>query len=310
MSTDRNRPTQASKDIYERVTNQIIAAIEAGAGEYRMPWHHDGSSITTPVNVASRKAYRGVNVIALWAAAQESGYPSGTWGTYRQWHELGAQVRKGERGQLVVFWKQADRDRDTDRQDGDGDRDEPARRMFARGYTVFNSAQVDGYTPPEMPVLPETERIAHAERFCAALGIDIRHGGSQPCYMPSKDIVEMPAFASFRDAIAYYAVLLHECGHASGAKHRLDRDLTGRFGSAAYAMEECTVELLSAMICADLNLSVEPRPDHARYIASWVDVLRSDKRAIFTAASKAQQIADWMHAQQGNAHQDDDSGAA
>jgi antirestriction protein ArdC len=298
MTTDRNRPTQASKDIYERVTNQIIAAIEAGAGEYRMPWHHGGSSITTPVNVASRKAYRGVNVIALWAAAQESGYPSGNWGTYRQWHELGAQVRKGERGQLVVFWKQADRDRDTDRQDGNEDRDEPAWRMFARGYTVFNSAQVDGYTPPEMPVLPETERIAHAERFCAALGINIRHGGSQPCYIPSKDHVQMPAFASFRDAIAYYAVLLHECGHASGAKHRLDRDLTGRFGSAAYAMEECTVELLSAMICADLNLSVEPRPDHARYIASWVDVLRSDKRAIFTAASKAQQIADWMHAQQ------------
>ncbi len=298
MTTDRNRPTQTSTDIYERVTNQIIAAIEAGAGEYRMPWHHDGSSITTPVNVASRKAYRGVNVIALWAAAQESGYPSGTWGTYRQWHELGAQVRKGERGQLVVFWKQADCDRDTDRQDGDEDRDEPARRMFARGYTVFNSAQVDGYTPPEMPVLPETERIAHAEHFCAALGINIRHGGSQPCYIPSKDYVQMPAFASFRDAIAYYAVLLHECGHASGAKHRLDRDLTGRFGSAAYAMEECTVELLSAMICADLNLSVEPRPDHAHYIASWVDVLRSDKRAIFTAASKAQQIADWMHAQQ------------
>jgi antirestriction protein ArdC len=294
MTTDRNRSDQASKDIYERVTNQIIATIEAGAGEYRMPWHHDGSSITTPVNVTSRKSYRGVNVIALWAAAQESGYPSGIWGTYRQWHELGAQVRKGERGHLVVFWKQSDRDCDN----GDEDRDEPARRMFARGYTVFNCDQVDGYTPPELPVLPETERIAHAERFCAALNVDIRHGGSQACYIPSRDYVQMPAFASFRDAVAYYAVLLHECGHASGAKHRLDRDLTGRFGSAAYAMEECTVELLSAMICADLNLTVEPRPDHARYIASWLDVLRSDKRAIFTAASKAQQIADWMHAQQ------------
>ncbi len=115
----------------------------------------------------------------------------------------------------------------------------------------------------------------------------------------------MPAFASFRDAVAYYAVLLHECGHASGAKHRLDRDLSGRFGSAAYAMEECTVELLSAMICADLNLSLEPRPDHARYIVSWLEVLRADKRAIFTAASKAQQIADWMHAQQADAHQHD-----
>ena len=120
----------------------------------------------------------------------------------------------------------------------------------------------------------------------------------------------MPDFACFRDAIAYYAVLLHECGHASGAKHRLDRELSGRFGSAAYAMEECTVELLSAMICADLNLSVEPRPDHAHYIASWLQVLRSDKRAIFTAASKAQEITDWMHGRQANAHGHDVRGTA
>ncbi|MGY4287110.1 antirestriction protein ArdC [Bradyrhizobium sp. LM2.7] len=310
MTTDRNHRAEASNDIYERVTNQIIAAIEAGAGEYRMPWHHDGSAVTTPVNVASRQAYRGVNVITLWAAAQAVGYRAGIWGTYRQWRELGAQVRKGERGHLVVFWKTTDRSSDTDRQGGDDNHHEPARRLFARGYTVFNAAQVDGYTPPEMPVLPVAERIEHAERFCAALGIDIRHGGSQACYIPSKDYVQMPEFTCFRDAVAYYAVLLHECGHASGAKHRLDRDLSGRFGSAAYAMEECTVELLSAMICADLNLSVEPRPDHAIYIDSWLEVLRSDQRAIFTAASKAQQIADWMHAQQTDAQQDEVRGAA
>ncbi|EKS26818.1 MULTISPECIES: ArdC family protein [Nitrobacteraceae] len=310
MTTDRSSQAQTGNDIYERVTNQIIAAIEAGAGKYRMPWHHDGSAITTPVNVASRKAYRGVNILSLWAAAQASSYAAGIWGTYRQWQEFGAQVRKGERGHLVVFWKTTDRSSDTDRQDGDDNHHEPARRLFARGYIVFNAAQVDGYTPPELPVLPEVERIEHAERFCAALGIDIRHGGSQACYIPSKDCVQMPDFACFRDAIAYYAVLLHECGHASGAKHRLDRDLSGRFGSAAYAMEECTVELLSAMICADLNLSVEPRPDHARYIASWLEVLRSDKRAIFTAASKAQEITDWMHALQANAHGHDVRGAA
>ncbi len=310
MTTDTNSQARTGNDIYERVTNQIIAAIEVGAGEYRMPWHHDGSAITTPVNVASRKAYRGVNILSLWAAAQASGYAAGIWGTYRQWQELGAQVRKGERGHLIVFWKTSDRSGDADRQDDDEDHDKPARRLFARGYTVFNAAQVEGYTPPEMPVLPEVERIEHAERFCGALGIDIRHGGSQACYIPSKDHVQMPEFTCFRDAIAYYAVLLHECGHASGAKHRLDRDLSGRFGSAAYAMEECTVELLSAMICADLNLSVEPRPDHARYIASWLEVLRADKRAIFTAASKAQEVADWMHARQANAHRHDVRGAA
>ncbi|MER9235274.1 zincin-like metallopeptidase domain-containing protein [Mesorhizobium sp. M0622] len=298
MTTDRNNQAWTTDDIYERVTNQIIAAIEAGAGDYRIPWHHDGSAITTPVNVASRKTYRGVNVITLWAAAHAAGYRAGIWGTYRQWQEIGAQVRKGERGHLVVFWKIADRHGAADAQHGDEERDDPARCMFARGYTVFNCTQVDGYTPPTVPVLPEAERIERAERFCAALSIDIRHGGSRACYIPSRDHVQMPEFACFRDAVAYYAVLLHECGHASGARHRLDRDLTGRFGSAAYAMEECTVELLSAMICADLDLSVEPRPDHARYIASWLEVLRSDKRAIFTAASKAQEIADWMHAQQ------------
>ena len=103
----------------------------------------------------------------------------------------------------------------------------------------------------------------------------------------------------FHDAVSsYYAVLLHEYGHASAAKHRLDRDLSNRFGTEAYAMEECTVELLSAMICADLSISVEPRPDHAAYIASWLAVLRADPRAIFTASSKAQQAADWMHARQ------------
>ena len=308
MTTDRNRQTPT--DIYERVTSQIIAAIEAGAGEYRMPWHHDGSAITTPVNVASCKAYRGVNILSLWAAAHAAGYPAGIWGTYRQWQALGAQVRKGERGHLVVFWKASDRDGEPDARDSEDDNDQPTRRLFARGYTVFNCAQVDGYTPPEMPVLSEAERIERAERFCSALGIDIRHGGSQAYYIPSRDRVQMPEFACFRDAVAYYAVLLHECGHASGARHRLDRDLSGRFGSAAYAMEECTVELLSAMICADLNLSVEPRPDHARYIASWLEVLHSDKRAIFTAASKAQEIADWMHAQQAGAHQHDVRGAA
>jgi antirestriction protein ArdC len=197
-----------------------------------------------------------------------------------------------------VFWKTTDRHGEADAQRGDVDRDEPACRMFARGYTVFNCAQVDGYTPPSMPALAEAERIERAERSCAALGIDIRHSGSQAYYRPSTDHVQMLEFARFRDAIAYYAVLLHECGHASGAKYRLDRDLSGRFGSAAYAMEECAVELLSAMICADLNLSVVPRSDHAHYIASWLAVLRSDKRAIFTAATKAQAIADWMHEQQ------------
>jgi len=134
MTADRRRQTHV--DIYERVTNQIIAAIEAGAGDFRMPWHHDGSAITTPVNIASTKTYRGVNILSLWAAAHAAGYPTGIWGTYRQWQALGAQVRKGEHGQLVVFWKASDRDK-ADDQDGDRESDEPTRRMFARRLLGF-----------------------------------------------------------------------------------------------------------------------------------------------------------------------------
>jgi antirestriction protein ArdC len=284
-------------DIYSRITADIITAIEAGAGAFRMPWHHDGSNTSRPVNVASGKPYRGVNTLALWAAATRASYAGGLWGTYQQWSAKGAQVRRGEQGTTVVFWKIGTRQelRDSDQ---DTDHDDARHRVFARAYTVFNGAQVDGYMPPELSALADVERIEGAERFCGHLGIQIQHGGDSAFYRPATDIVQMPEFRRFHDPASYYAVLLHECGHASGAKHRLDRDLSGRFGSESYAMEECVVELLSAMVCGDLALSVEPRPDHACYIASWLKVLRDDTRAIFTAASKAQQAADWMHAQQ------------
>jgi antirestriction protein ArdC len=289
--------SQDRGDIYTRITADIIAAIEAGTGEFRMPWHHDGTSTARPVNVASNKPYRGINTLALWAAATHANHGSGIWGTYQQWNAKGAQVRRGERGTTVVFWK-IDAHNNQNGRDEENDQEVDRHRVFARAYTVFNSAQVDGYTSPELPVLANDERVEQADRFCSHLEIEVRHGGDRAFYSPASDVVHMPEFQRFKDGTSYYAVLLHECGHASGAKHRLDRDLSGRFGSESYAMEECVVELLSALICADLSLTVTPRPDHAAYIASWLKVLRDDPRAIFTASSKAQQAADWMHAQQ------------
>jgi antirestriction protein ArdC len=285
-------------DIYSRITADIIAGIEAGVGEIKMPWHHAGNSTSRPLNVASNKPYRGINTLALWASASRCGYASGVWGTYQQWNAKGARVRRGEHGTTIVFWKIDEHGNQGDGGDNEANHDAGQHRVFARAYTVFNSAQVDGYTSAELPSLADSERIDRAEQFCANLGIDVRHGGESAFYTPTGDFVQMPEFRRFKDGISYYAVRLHECGHASGAKHRLDRDLSGRFGSEAYAMEECTVELLSALICADLSLSIAPRPDHASYIATWLKVLRNDTRAIFTASSKAQQAADWMHAQQ------------
>lgn len=231
------------------------------------------------------------------AAAQANGYATGTWGTYPQWLAKGAQVRKGEHASLAVLWK--DMRRGDDDATGDEVQEQEGRpRVFARGFAVFNADQVDDYVPPQQLALPESERLAQADAFIANLGVTTVFGGSQAYYMPSSDTVFMPPFGNFRDAASFAAVWLHEMGHASGAKHRLDRDLTGRFGSAAYAAEECAVEILSGFVLAHLGIAHHPRPDHAAYIASWLQVLKDDPRAIFTAASNAQQAADWMHAQQ------------
>ena len=275
-----------------------------------MPWHPgaDGAAPRLPVNAATGKPYRGINTVVLWATAQAEGYPSAVWATYRQWTELGAQVRKGEQSSPVVFWKINGPDEGEDGGTGGsgdsggaaGEDGEDGRRsrVFARGYSVFNAAQVDGYEAPTLPTLPEPERIGHAEAFFAALGADIRHGGNRACYVPGLDQVRMPPFPVFRDAVAYYATLAHEATHLTGHPSRCNRDLRGRFNEEAYAAEELVAELGAAFLCADLEPTPEPRPDHAAYVASWLHVLRGDKRAIFTAAAKAQQAADWMHARQ------------
>jgi len=286
---------QDRTDVYNRITAEIIAAIEAGAGEFKMPWHHTGTSIARPTNIASGNGYRGVNVLALWVGAEIAGYDSGLWGTYRQWQALEAQVRKGERGTTVVLWKQANAASDDD---GAGEEDSPARRIFARAFTVFNVGQVDGYQAAPVALLPESERAAHVEAFISNLGITTVFGSPNAYYQPATDTVHMPDFGHFHEAAGFYGTWIHEHGHASGAKHRLDRDLSGRFGSASYALEEISAEILSGMILADLGIAHHPRPDHAAYVASWLRVLKDEPRAIFAAASKAQQAADWMHARQ------------
>ncbi len=295
-------------DIYQRITNRIAAAIEAGAGRWQMPWHPgtDGAAPRLPVNAATGKPYRGVNTVVLWATAQAEGYQSATWATYRQWQELGAQVRKGEQSSPVVFWKISGQDDGEDGGSpgggdaggGESSEDDRRSRVLARGYNVFNAAQVDGHVAPALPVLPEPERIGHAEAFFAGLGADIRHSGNRACYVPGLDQVRMPPFPAFRDAVAYYATLADEATHWTGHASRCARDLRSRFGEEAYAAEELVAELGAAFLCADLALALEPRPDHAAYVASWLRVLRGDKRAIFTAAAKAQAAADWMHAHQ------------
>jgi antirestriction protein ArdC len=278
-----------SAELFERITRQVADAIETGAGDYCMPWHRWGQALTLPINAISMKPYRGLNILILWAAADASGYSQGRWATYRQWAAAGAQVRKGEKGTPVLFWKPS-----PCRPDQDTAEHGTRARFLARTYTSFNADQVDGDLVPDRRARNPGDRIAEAECFFTATDAAVHHGGDRACYVPSVDQIWLPRFEQFRDALSYYSVLGHETVHWSGAKHRLDRDLGGRFGTDAYAMEELVAELGSAFIAAYLGLTTEPRRDHAAYISSWLRVLRSDSRAILTASARAQDAVDYI----------------
>jgi antirestriction protein ArdC len=281
------------RDVYASVTSQIVNAIEQGVGTWRMPWHTSGQYAFSPINVSSRKAYRGINTLCLWATAEAKGYASGDWGTYRQWQERNAQVRKGEKSTTVVFWKFASDAQET-QEHGDEHETSASRLLFTRGYAVFNAQQVDGYTPKPQPEPTLLERIESADEFFKGIGAQLRNGGNRAYYSPDTDHIQMPPFGAFVENTRYYSTLAHEHTHWTAKPERCDRQLGKRFGDSAYAAEELIAELGAAFVCAHLGLSAQPREDHTQYIQSWLRVLKADKRAIFTAASKAQQACDWL----------------
>lgn len=282
-------------DVYQAITDKLVAQLEAGASEFRMPWARSNVALHRPDNVLSKKRYKGINIVSLWCAAMERNYRSATWGTYRQWSERGAQVRKGEKGSMVVVYKEYEADPDPRNPDDDG------KRLFARASWVFNAEQVDGYELPALPdMLGPIDRIKAADDFIAGTGATIHHGGQRACYTPALDYIQMPDEGLFRDTdgsprnVNYYSTAFHELTHWSGAKHRLNRELRNKFGDPKYALEELIAELGAAFLCGSLGLSHEPRKDHAGYVANWLQALKGDKRAIFTAASKASAAADYL----------------
>jgi antirestriction protein ArdC len=294
-----------ASDIYERVTNRIIADLEQGTRPWIRPWggEHVASRSVRPLR-ANGVGYRGINVLLLWGEALANGYINPTWMTYRQAQELGGQVRKGERSTVIVY---ADRFTKTETTDT-GEQTERSI-PFLKSYPVFNCQQIDGLPPLYNTVIDDTpaepdpskliERIAHAESFVANTGADIRHGGNKAFNTVDGNYVQMPPLQAFRDSESYYATLLHELTHWTRHPKRLDRDFgRKRWGDSGYAAEELTAEIGSAFLCADLGLSLEPRADHASYIESWLKVLRNDKRAIFSAAGYAEAAAGYLHSLQ------------
>lgn len=288
-------PSTERFDLYRTVTDKIVAAIEAGAGDFVMPWH---VSATTgrPTNALTGHGYRGVNVVALWAEAVLAGYGTGWWASYRQWERLGAQVRRGEHGTVIVFYNRLNTAPTDDLDESD------QYRLVARAFRVFNLDQVDGWEPPEPSKVSLVEKLAEVEAFVGATKAVVVHGGVKACYRRTEDRIDLPSRDRFRNTPtstareAYYGTLLHELTHWSGAVHRLNRTFGARFGDNEYAVEELVAELGAAFLCADLGIANEPRPDHAAYVASWLEVLNQDRRAIFTAAAKANEAAVFLQA--------------
>lgn len=292
-------------DVYTRITDKIVSDLEQGVRPWFKPWNaeHAAGRITRPLR-HNGQPYNGINILMLWATAVERGFAAPIWMTFKQAKELGAHVRKGEKGSLVVYANTITRtevDADTGEEE---ERDIP----FMKGYSVFNVEQIEGlpahYHAVAEPQLDPVARIDHADRFFASTSADIRHGGNQAYYAVGSDYVQMPPFEAFRDAESYYATLAHEMSHWTRHASRLDRDFgRKRWGDEGYTMEELVAELGSAFLAADLEITPEVRDDHAAYIGSWLKVLKNDKRAIFTAAAHAQRAADFLHGLQDTAEQ-------
>jgi len=278
--------TNARADIYDRVTTAIIRDLETGTRPWIKPWTTSSTASGTVVRPLRHDGtpYRGINIVILWSEAAERGFSAPAWMTYRQAQLLGAQVRKGERGTTVVYANAVERS-EPDATTGE---DITQRIPYLRVYTVFNTEQIEGLperysgkSASEENLSDTSDRIDCADAFIAATGATIRTRGNRACYIPSADRIEMPPYRQFIDtptstaAEAYYSTLLHELIHYTSPSHRCDRDFGKRFADHAYAREELVAEIGAAFLCADLGITLEPRPDHAAYVATWLEKWRA-----------------------------------
>ncbi|PHR19456.1 MAG: antirestriction protein ArdC [Sphingopyxis sp.] len=285
--------------LYAKVTDQIIAELEAGRFPWVQLWDASAACAGLPRNAVSGRSYSGINILILWGAVISHGYAGQGWLTFRQAKEAGGCVRKGEHGVTVCYADRFTPEAEKARAAQSGET--PQTVPFLKRFTLFNVAQCDGLPDKltvEQPPLPEHEVVPVAEQLIAATEADFRIGGARAFYAPLQDYVQVPPQPAFTDQINFYRTACHELGHWTGHPSRLDRDQTGRFGTASYAREELVAELAAAYLCAALGIA--PTVRHADYLGSWLDVLREDNRAIFRAASAASKAADYLLAfQQG-----------
>lgn len=304
----------AKEEIYNRVTQSIITALESGVAPWKQSWvKSQGMGSSMPLRI-NGEYYQGINVIILWMAAQERGYTERRWMTFKQAQKLGAKVRAGEKGTKIIkagsFGKEVEDPKNKDEK-------KFVKIPFIKDYAVFNLCQLENVPEKYLETvkadhvpLSENERLAAADAYFAAIEADVRHGGSQAFYSPSQDYVQLPEFGDFFSAEAYYATRGHEMVHWTRAEKRLNRSFNQkRFGDEGYAMEELVAELGAAFLCAQLGIEPEKtRDDHVSYLKNWIKVLKQDNRVIMTVASYAQKAVGFLNKEAGLVQDNSDDG--
>lgn len=291
---------KAKQSLYKRVTDQVIKAMDTSTG-FQLPWH---SNQGVPINAKTSNTYNGINTVLLWCRGAEESYPTNTWATYKQWQDLGAQVTKGEKGSSIVIYKPLTEPDVNESSDKQSDKNESRPKVLIKSATVFNASQVTGYDSTgigeDAYQEDEIERLPDVEAFIQNSKAEIHVAGDRAYYTKSKDLIVMPERGLFTGTTtinpteAYYSTLFHELTHWTGNHKRCDRDLTGRFGSESYAMEELVAELGAAFLCSELSVTSSPRQDHADYLATWIKVLKDDEKAIFWAAARASEAVTYL----------------
>jgi antirestriction protein ArdC len=280
------------RNIAEEITNRILEDLEKGVTPWEKPWKA-GKGLPLPVNASTKKNYRGINVFVLWDEAIQKGYSSPAWVTFNQANSLKGHVRKGEKGTDVVFYKRLAKTPSLNLDD-EVVLDQQAFWIL-RTYTVFNLDQVEGldHLKPKAETVEPFQTIEKAERILTDSGAKIIHTAIDRAFYDLKgDFITLPLRESFKNPETYFSTSLHELTHWSGASHRLNREFGKRFGDQAYAFEELVAEMGAAFLCASCGIPYDTQ--HASYIHNWVQILKDHKRAIFTAAAKAQAAMDYV----------------
>lgn len=283
------------RDLHQHVTDTIITQLEAGTVPWHQPWQGESRLPGLPQNSATGKKYQGINILLLWSAAIQHHFPTQDWATFKQWNQKKESIRKGEKGNLVVYYDVMEKEVDGEVQE----------IPFLKSSVVFNLCQLASYQPDEPKPIPDTvtamENIFRVDDFVRNTKAIVEHKGDKAFYVPSLDKIWIPECERFTGSETctategYYSTLLHELTHWTGHEKRLNREKTKTFSDDIYAVEELVAELGAAFLCAQFDIGLLPKGDHASYISHWLKILKENKKCIFKAASEASKAVGFLH---------------